>query len=272
MNRLRTVTIALHLIVTVYSLFVLAPVVLMMISAFKSKAEIFTKPLALPGHWTFDAFERAWSIGIGGFMLNSLLVTLLSVTGIVILSALAAYILARTDSVVMKWTYILIVVGFAIPVQSVLVPLYQLLSGAHLLNSRVAIVLPYIAYGVPFTTMLFYAFFLEFPRELEEAARLDGCGPFKTFVQITLPLSGPVIASAAIFQGVFIWNEFLLALLLLNETEVRTLPIGIFGLVGQYSADWPALMAGLSIATVPQIILFIFAQRHFVRSLAGIGK
>ena len=153
-----------------------------------------------------------------------------------------------------------------------MVPLYQLVSSAGLLNSRLAIALPYAAYGIPFTTMLFYTFFLEFPRELEEAARLDGCGRLEVFFRIVLPLSGPAIASGAIFQAVFNWNEFILALLMLTKADVRTLPVGIYGLTGQYSADWPALMAGLAIATLPLIVIFLLAQRHFVRSLAGLGK
>jgi multiple sugar transport system permease protein/raffinose/stachyose/melibiose transport system permease protein len=271
-SRYRIVAIGLHLIVSAWTLFVLAPVFLMLISAFKNQAQIFTKPLSLPKSLDFSAFERAWGIGIGGFMLNSLIVTTLSVVVIVVASGLAAYVLARSESGWMKLIYMLIVAGFAVPVQSVLVPLYQMLSGAGLLNSQLAIVLPYAAYGIPFTTMLFYAFFLEFPEELEEAARLDGCGRFQIFFRIILPLSGPAIASAAIFQAVFNWNEFVLALMLLTDTRVRTLPVGIYGLTGQYSADWPALMGGLAIATVPLLLIFILAQRHFVRSLAGLGK
>ena len=272
-RRFHIVSVGLHLILTLWTLFVLAPIVLMLISAFKSQAQIFTKPLSLPKSF-FDlaAFERAWGIGIGGFMFNSVLVTVMSVIVIVVLSGLAAYVLARSEQKWMKWIYIAIIAGFAVPVQSVLVPLYQLISGAGLLNSRLAIVLPYAAYGIPFTTVLFYAFFLDFPKELEEAARLDGCGRFQIFWRIILPLSGPAVASAAIFQAVFNWNEFLLALLLLTDKSVRTLPVGIYGLTGQYSADWPALMAGLTIATLPLLVIFVLAQRHFVRSLTGLGK
>ncbi|KQR69984.1 carbohydrate ABC transporter permease [Rhizobium sp. Leaf341] len=271
-TRYRLVSAGLHVIMTTWTLFVLAPLCLMFVAAFKTQAEIFTRPLDLPKSPTFAAFERAWAIGIGGFLVNSLIVTAMSVTLIVAVSALAAYVLARTPSVWMKLVYVMIVAGFAVPVQSVLVPLYQLLSTAGLLNSRIAIVIPYAAYGVPFTTMLFYAFFLEFPRELEEAARLDGCNRFQVFRRIVLPLSGPVVASAAIFQAVFTWNEFILALMLLTETRVRTLPVGIYGLIGQYSADWPALMAGLSIATLPLLVVFVLGQRHFVRSMSGLGK
>lgn len=272
MPRFRIISIALHLLVSLWALFVLAPVLWMVLASFKSRAELFTQPLGLPKSWGFDAFVRAWNTGIAGFILNSVLVTVISVALIVVVSGIAAYVLARSEHRALKWIYVLIVASFAVPAQSVLVPLYQIISGAGLLNSLFAIVLPYAAYGIPFTMVLFYAFFLEFPRELEEAARLDGCSRLQVITRVVLPLSGSAIASAAIFQTVFIWNEFLLALLLLTDKSIKTLPLGMLNLRGQFSSDWPAIMAGVTIITLPMLILFILAQRYFVRSLAGLGK
>lgn len=120
--------------------------------------------------------------------------------------------------------------------------------------------------------VLFYGFFLDFPRELEEAARLDGCSRLRIFFSVILPLSGPAVASAAIFQAVFLWNEFVLALLMLTSPENKTMPVGILQLGGEFTSDWPAVMAGLSIALVPILTLFNLAQKYFVRSLAGLGK
>lgn len=206
------------------------------------------------------------------FLLNSALITVAAVAIIVVVSGMAAYVFARSTSFLLRMLYLAVVAGFAVPVQAVLVPLFQMLSAAGFINSQIAVVLPYAAYGVPFTTILFYAFFLDFPKELEEAARLDGAGRFSTFFRVILPLSGPAIASAAIFQAVFIWNEFLLALLLLTRPATRTLPVGIMQLRGEFSSDWPAVMAGLTIAVIPILIIFILAQKYFVRSLAGLGK
>lgn len=272
MKRYRLTALGLHVFVSVWSLFVLLPVLWMALAGFRTRAELFTQPLALPKSLSFDAFERAWTTGIAGFILNSVLVTVISVAIILVTSGIAAYVLARSESRVLKWIYVLIVASFAVPSQSVLVPLYQIISGAGLLNSLFAIVLPYAAYGIPFTTVLFYAFFLEFPRELEEAARLDGCSRLQIIGRIVLPLSGSAIASAAIFQAVFVWNEFLLALLLLTDTRIKTLPLGMLNLRGQFSSDWPAIMAGVTMVTLPMLVLFILAQRYFVRSLAGLGK
>lgn len=272
MNRFRLASTVLYGLVSVWSVFVMLPILWMVFAAFKTRREIFTDPLGLPATPGFGAFVRAWEVGVGTFVLNSAIVTVLSVALIVAVAGMAAYVLARSDSKWLQVVYLALVAGFAVPVTAVLVPLYQMISAAGLLNSRLAIVLPYAAYGIPFTTILFYAFFLDFPRELEEAARLDGCSKLQIFFRVILPLSGPAVASAAIFQAVFIWNEFLLALLMLTRPAVKTLPVGIVQLQGEFTSDWPSLMAGLSMATLPILLIFLLSQRYFVRSLAGLGK
>ena len=268
----RFLSLAMYGFVAVYSLFVLLPMLWMIFAAFKTKREIFVDPMGLPDGLSFVAFGRAWAIGLGVFLFNSALVTFLAVLLIVIVSGMAAYVLARSEYPWMRWVYLLVVICFAVPVHGVLVPLFQMISAAGFLNSRLAIVLPYAAYGIPFTTVLFYAFFLDFPRELEDAARLDNCSRFQTFVRVILPLSGPALASASIFQAVFIWNEFLLALLMLTRPALKTLPVGIFELTSEFTSDWPAVMAGLSIAIIPIITIFFFSQKCFVKSLQGLGK
>jgi multiple sugar transport system permease protein/raffinose/stachyose/melibiose transport system permease protein len=270
--RFRVLSLAMYGFVAVYSLFVLLPMVWMVFAAFKTKREIFVDPMGLPDTLSFMAFGRAWAIGLGVFLFNSALVTLLAVLLIVIVSGMAAYVLARSEYPWMRWVYLLVVICFAVPIHGVLVPLFQMISAAGFLNSRLAIVLPYAAYGIPFTTVLFYAFFLDFPRELEDAARLDNCSRFQTFLRVILPLSGPALASASIFQAVFIWNEFLLALLMLTRPALKTLPVGIFELTSEFTSDWPAVMAGLSIAIIPIITIFVFSQKYFVKSLQGLGK
>ena len=270
--RFRALNAAMYLFVGGYALFVLLPLTWMVFAAFKTKREIFVNPLGLPSELNLTSFARAWKIGLSTFMLNSALVTILSVLLIVLASGMAAYVLARSEFPWMRWIYLLIVAGFAVPLHSVLVPLYQMLSGAGMLNSRLAMVLPTAAFGIPFTTILFYAFFLDFPRELEDAARLDNCNRFQIFWRIILPLSGPAIVSASIFQAVFIWNEFLLALLMLTRPALKTLPVGIFELVSMYTSDWPAIMAGLSIAILPIVMIFFVSQKYFVKSLQGLGK
>ena len=160
----RVLSIAMYAFVGVYALFVLLPLSWMVFAAFKTKREIFVDPLGLPSTLSLTSFARAWNVGLPTFMLNSVLVTSLSVFLIVLASGMAAYVLARSEVPAMRWIYLLIVAGFAVPLHSVLVPLYQMLSAAGFLNSRLAMVLPTAAFGIPFTTILFYAFFLDFPQ------------------------------------------------------------------------------------------------------------
>lgn len=271
-RRFRATSLVLYGVTGLWSLIVLIPIAYMLMASLKKRNEMFLEPLALPNSFDLSSFQRAWGVGIGSFMLNSLLVTFLSVIVIVAFSGMAAYALTRMRGAWPRIIYLLIVAGFAIPLQAVLVPVFQIMSGAGFLNSRLALILPYAAYGIPFTVILFYAFFLDFPRELEEAARLDGCSRFQTFTRIILPLSGPAIASAAIFQAVFIWNEFILALLVLTRPALKTLPVGMVQLRGEFTSDWPAVLAGLALATLPLLLIFVLAQKYFVRSLAGLGK
>ncbi len=271
-RRFGATSLVLYGIAGLWSLIVLIPIVYMLMASLKRRNEMFLAPLDLPSEFNLSSFERAWGVGVGTFMVNSLLVTFLTVVVIVAVSGMAAYSLSRMQGGWPRFIYLLIVAGFAIPLQAVLVPVFQIMSGAGLLNSRLALVLPYAAYGIPFTVILFYAFFLDFPKELEEAATLDGCSRFQTFIRIILPLSGPAIASAAIFQAVFIWNEFILALLTLTRPNLKTLPVGLMELRGEFSSDWPAVLAGLTLATLPLLLIFVLAQKYFVRSLAGLGK
>lgn len=271
-SKFRITKIALYGIMTLWSTFVLMPLIWMVLASFKTRREMFTAPYDLPSSLTLESFERAWGVGLGWFIVNSTLITVCSVGLIILVSGTAAYVLARAKSLWLRLAYVAIVVGFAVPVAAVIVPLYQMISAAGFVNSYVGLIIVTSAYGIPFTVILFFAFFLDFPRELEEAARLDGCSKHQIFFRIIIPLSGPAVASAAIFQAVFVWNEFLLALLLLNSPERKTIPVGILQLQGEFTSDWPAIMAGLSLATVPLLLVFIVLQKYFVRSLAGLGK
>lgn len=272
MPRFRRMQAVLYLALAAYSLTVLVPLAWMVVSALKTKREIFVHPFALPAELQWGNFERAWGQGLGTYLANSLLVTAVSVALIVLTSTLAAYAIARRRFKGRFGLYLMIMAGYAVPVHTVLVPLYNMLDRAGLLNSYPGLILPYVAFGIPFSVVLLYAFFLEFPAEVEEAAKLDGCNDGQMLWHVVMPLSLPGIASVAIFQGVFTWNEFLLALLIMTDGAYKTLPAGLVALQGEFTTDWPAIMATVTIATLPLLVLFVALQKHFVRSLAGMGK
>ena len=255
-----------------YSLLVILPFVWMFAASFKSSREIFSDPFGWPADVSLGNYAKAWDQGIGTYFLNSLVITAVTVVLTILLSGLAAYAFARLKFGARGVLYALIIAGYAVPIHTVLVPLYKMLDAAGMLDSYVGLILPYVAFGIPFAIILLYAFLLEFPKELEEAARLDGCNRWQTLRHVVAPLSLPGISSVAIFTGVFTWNEFLLGLLILSSDGLKTLPVGLVAFQGAYASDWGALMAGVVLATVPLLILYAVLQKQFVRSLAGLGK
>ena len=268
----RVLKLLMYSFISLYCLFVLTPLTWMVFTSLKAPQEIFTNPANLPNEIYWGNFERVFSSGMGTYFLNSLTATAVAVSGIILVSTLAAYALARVPFRGRTLMYMLIVVSYAVPLHAVLVPMFQLLDGFGVLNRLTGVILPYIAFGIPFTIILLYAFFLEFPQELEEAARLDGCSTLRTVFTIILPLSKPALLSAAIFQVVFVWNEFLIAMLVLTSKEMQTLPLGLTSFQGEYTSDWGAIMAAVLLSALPVILLYLAMQKHFVRSLTGMGK
>jgi multiple sugar transport system permease protein/raffinose/stachyose/melibiose transport system permease protein len=248
------------------------PFLWLLASSLKTTPEMFSSPFSLPAALRWSNFADAWQTGLARYLLNSLLVTGVSVAAILVVSGLAAYALARNQFPGRSGFYILLITGYAIPIHTVLVPLYEMLRAAHALNSYAGLIGPYVAFGIPFSVLLLYSFFLDFPRELEEAARLDGCNELQLLTRVVAPLSLPGLSSVAIFQGVFIWNEFLLALILISDDALKTLAFGLVSFQGQYASNWPLLLASVTMATLPVLLLYVILQRQFVNSLAGIGK
>ena len=255
-----------------YSLVVILPFFWMLAASLKTNRQIFGDPFGWPASPNFANYAKAWDQGIGTYFVNSLLVTALTVFLTIVLSGVAAYGFARLRFGGRGLLYALIIAGYAVPIHTVLVPLYEMLDAAGMLDRYVGLVLPYVAFGIPFAIILLYAFLLEFPKELEEAARLDGCNRWQALWHVVVPLSLPGLSSVAIFTGVFTWNEFLLGLLILSSDELKTLPVGLVAFQGAYASDWGALMAGVVLATVPLLLLYAVLQKQFVRSLAGLGK
>jgi ABC-type glycerol-3-phosphate transport system permease component len=216
-----------YILLIAYSLYVMLPVAWMVLSSMKTTRELFSNPFGLPQEPQWLNFVVAWQKGMAGFILNSVFVTATSVALIIIISGLAAYALARMHFYGRTVIYVLLIAGYAIPIHIILVPLYQTLSRIGWINSYQGLIGPYVAMGIPFSVLLLYAFFVEFPKDMEDAAQLDGCNLWQLLVHVVLPLSRTAIASVAIFQSVFIWNEFLLALIIIRDDALKTLPLGL---------------------------------------------
>lgn len=247
------------------------------LQAFRSTREIFGNPWGLPSSLNLTNFAEAWhASNFGPAALNSVNVTLISSVLTVVIAAPAAYYLSRQENRLTSGLTMYFVMGLGVPVQVILIPLFVMLSRMYLVDSLVGLNIVYIGTGMPFTVFLLTAFFRSLPTELEEAAALDGTGPFMTFWLVMLPLAKGGLLTAFVLQIISHWNETLLALTLLQSTKNYTLPVALISFVQQqtYSgADWGGLFAGLCIVILPMVIVFIVLGRRLTEGLTlGMGK
>lgn len=246
----------------------LFPVFILVLTSFKSSGSIFANPLALPTEWQFQNYIAAWETGgFQHYFFNSVIVVSISLVLILVCSSLAAYALVQFDLPAKRAVIVFVIAGFMIPPQVLLIPLYTLMNWSGLLNTYASLILAYVAFAMPFSIFLLRQFFLNIPDSYGEAARMDGCSELQVFYRVYLPLATPALAAVAIYQFVFLWNEFLYALIFITSDAKRTLPAGLMAFQGQYSGDWAAMMAGVVIAVTPTILFFLLFQRQFIRGI-----
>jgi ABC-type glycerol-3-phosphate transport system permease component len=255
-----------------YSVLILVPLLWMVVASLKTRGELFTKPFSMPSKLNWDGYRHAFAGGLPHYLGNSLVVTGASVGLIIAIGGAAAYALARMRFLGRSVVYGLLIAAYAIPIHGILVPLYDTLVKLDLTNNYLGLILPYVTFGLPFAISVLYAFFIDFPSEIIEAAQLDGCSDFGVLWRIVAPLSAPAIASVAIFQGVQIWNEFLLALVVISDDSLKTVPLGLVAFRGNYVSDWNAILASITVTSAPMLILFIAFQKQFIRGFAGAAK
>lgn len=274
MNEARTkqqlVNFITHAILILIAFTCIFPVFWMVSSSLKTPDEIFTGTNILPHHANFANYAEAWTKAeFGKFFLNSVLYTVVGVFGVVFLSSLAAYGFARLEIPGKNFIFLLLVSTMLLPIPGVFVPLYLLLNKLHLLDTRLGLILCYINGGLAFGIFLLRSFFEELPKEIEEAALIDGASRFGIYWRIALPLAGPAIATLVIFNTLSIWNEFLLALVVLQDTSKMPIQRGLMAFQGTHMTDYSLLMAGLTIATIPVLVVYLLMQKHIVKGIAA---
>jgi raffinose/stachyose/melibiose transport system permease protein len=257
-----------------YAAIVLLPLLLVLGNTMRTSREIFKDPTGLPTSINFDSYVRAWQeASFNVYFLNSLMITVASVVLATSVSALAAYILGRYTFFGSKFLSSFFMAGLMLPFRLAIVPLFLMLNSMGLIDSRIGLILVYAATGIPFSIFILSSFFRQLPKELSEAARIDGAGEFRIFGQIMLPLVRPALATVTVFQFVPLWNDFFFPLILLRSTDKWTLAVGMTRFFGEFQTDWSTLFAGLVITTLPLIILFLLATKQIIAGLtAGIGK
>jgi raffinose/stachyose/melibiose transport system permease protein len=250
----------------VCALFVI-PLYYLVVSTFKTQAEIIQSPLALPSSLNLENYTRAFAgINFVQSFLNSLLITSVSVVLIVLFGSMAGYAIARWNNRLTRFLRVYFLAGFLVPLQVTMLPLFIIMKNLQLINTYQGMILLH-SNGAVFAIFLYTAFIRAMPRDLEEAAFVDGAGLFRTFWQIVFPLLRPVTATLIIFNTMWIWNDFLLSYLFLSSTQKATLTLQVYNGVGQYFTDWSIMMPVLVIALLPMVIFYLFMQRHIIGGL-----
>jgi len=244
------------------------PLVWMTYSSMKDNREIFTTPWSLPTTFSTDMFVRAWWEGrLGTYLFNSSMVTVMTVVGTLILASMAAFAFTRLRFSGRDLFFYLFLAGLVIPPQTFVIPLFVMLRRIGILDTRLALIVPYIASGLPLAIFILHAFFSTLPRELDEAATIDGCGYFTIYWRIILPIAKPALATVAVFTALSAWNEFLFAMLFVRDPALRTLPIGLYVFYGHYDINYQMLFSGLTIATLPLLVFYAFFHRYIMEGL-----
>lgn len=247
----------LYLILAVQAVITVYPLIWMVLSSLKDNVSFFVDPWSLPAEPRFYNYITAWNEGIQAYMLNSVLITVVTIVIVVLLSCAFSFMVARFP---FKGGGILVSLFFAgmmIPVHCTLIPLYTIMDGLGWVDNLLALLFPYVASSIPMAVFLSYGHYQQLPKELEEAATMDGCGIIQMFFKIFLPLAKPVISTMTILTAIGIWNEFIFANILITEPAHKTLPVGLLSLKGTYNTNYAAMSAALVISALPIIVIYV---------------
>ncbi len=270
MGRATTRRVATHTVLAVFLLLAIAPILLMWLTALKSPQELAANPFGLPTQWRWENFAEAWRQGqFGVYVRNSVIVVVPVVLIAGALSVLAGYAFGRFDFRGKELLFVVFLLGVMVPSEGVVVPLYYQMRQFGLLNTYWALILPQIALSVSFGAFWMRAFFAEVPDDLVDAAAVDGAGPLRTLWAVLLPLGGPALGTLSVLLFMWTWNEFLLALVLVQDESVRTVPVGLSFFQGQYTAQVPLLAAAATIVSFPVIALYAVLHRRFIAGMAS---
>lgn len=259
-----------YIILGLWSLLVIFPLWTMVINSLKKRFDIYKDPFGLPQTWNFDSYISVFRDG--NFLLyfkNSIIVTLGSIILIVLLGSLAAYALANWRSKVSGWIYLFFVAGMMLPIKIGSIKLLYIIKNLGLLNTIWSLFPVYIAMGLPIAVFVLTEFIRSIPYELTEAAFMDGAGRFRIFYSIIIHLIRPAIATVMIFNLVPIWNDMWFPLIFINDEASKTILLGVTRLFGQYQTDWSKILAVLTLATLPVLILYLFMSKQFIKSLTA---
>ena len=259
--------VALYVLGIILGLIFLSPFYILIINSFKSKKEIFKDTLTMPIEWVFDNYVDAF--GKLDFLRAfgmSVLVSVVSIAIIVIFTSMAAWNLQRTRGKKSNIIFMMFVVSMLVPFQAVMLPLVNIMGKLNMLNVP-GLIFMYFGFGSSLSIFLYHGFVKSIPRDLDDAAMIDGCSKFQTFWYIIFPLLKPTTITVVILNLVWIWNDYLLPSLVINKSGTQTIPLKTFYFFGQFTKQWNLALAGLVITIIPVIIFYMIAQKQIIRSI-----
>ena len=267
--------ILVYIVFGIWALVSLFPVYWMFTFSFKSNAEIFGENVAgLPNEWLWSNYERALGTGnMGRYFMNSIIVAVVTITIVMLISLMATFALTRFIWKGRKHMNSFFMLGLTIPMHAALVPIYVTLSKLELLNTYLALIIPYAAFSLAMGILICTGFMQELPMDLDEAACIDGCDTWGIFFRIIVPLMKPAVATVSIYTFLQCWNELMFANNFVSDSAHRTLPVGVQALSGQYTTEWGPIGAALVLATFPTLIFYAFFSKKIQESfIAGAIK
>ena len=246
------------------------PFLWILISSFKTNAEILDSALSLPANWSFDGFVNAFKLSpLHKFYINSLIISISSTILNVFFVGMAAYVLARFEFKYKNVILLVLSLSLLLPMTSLIHPVYMTIKKIGLYDTKMGLILVYTALGLPSSLYILRSYFLSIPKSIEEAAYVDGAGFFRTYVEIIIPIAKPGLATAAVLQFLLAWNEFLYAVVLTNSQSNRTIPVALSYFTSQFSFNYTAMFAAIVMVSIPSIVAYVILQEQVVSSLTA---
>lgn len=247
------------------------PVFLMFTNSFKSFKEVLVNVVALPTHLEFANYTHVIEkINYGRLFFNNVVITFTGILGIVFFSSLAAYILARRNTRFTRAAYMFCIIPMLVPFQTIMITLVKVMKTLHLSGSLLGLGIQYWGFGIPMAVFIYMGFIKTIPRAIDESATIDGASAFSTYVRIIFPLLKPVTATVMVLDVMWIWNDFLLPMLMVNSSpKTKTLTLAAYTFVGQYNTQWQYAMTAMVLALLPSILFFIFMQKHIIKGVVA---
>ncbi len=254
-----------YIVLIIIMITCLYPIIWLVLNSFKTQEDMFSNTWGLPTTWTLENYKHAIIDGnIGRYFMNSVIVSVISVIGTIILSVMASYGVTRLKWKLSKMTWNIFLLGMMIPAYSSIIPIYSIFNKIHILNTYLAVIIPHITFALPTSIFILTGFFVTLPRELEEAAIIDGSSLIQAFRKVIMPIVVPGIVTITVISFINIWNDLLFSQIFLTDRKKMPLPIGLTEFKGIYATDYVGMIAAIVVTVIPVIIVYVILHEKII--------